>query len=61
MCLLDEQERIFEYSPYLKCIKMNEGELNRRMVRIKERYSEPFADLLQKMLKKDVGSRIDFA
>jgi predicted CopG family antitoxin len=40
---------------------MNEGELTRRLVRMKERYSEPFADLIQKMVKKDATSRIDFA
>jgi predicted CopG family antitoxin len=40
---------------------MNEGELTRRLVRMKERYSEPFADLIQKMVKKDPYERIDFA
>lgn len=28
---------------------------------MKERYSEPFSDLIQKMVKRDTESRIDFA
>ena len=40
---------------------MNEGELTKRLVRMKERYSESFSDLVWKMLKKDPDERIDFA
>ena len=42
-------------------IKFNESELTRRLVRMKERYSEPFSDLVQKMLRRDAETRIDFA
>ena len=28
---------------------------------MKERYSEPFSDLVQKMLRRDAETRIDFA
>jgi hypothetical protein len=28
---------------------------------MKERYSEPFSDLIQKMVRRDAESRIDFA
>ena len=61
MCLLDHSYQIFEYSPFLRSIKFNESELTRRLVRMKERYSEPFSDLVQKMLRRDAATRIDFA
>ena len=61
MCLLECKEQIFEYAPYQRSIRFNEGELARRLLRVKDRYSDSFSDLLQKMLRRDAAGRIDFA